>query len=167
LAARGRTGRRSRKPLVPSRVDACNPVLQAHPTWARDKHEGHRFPLLRLSPSGFFPPSRSVSRRPIWAGARGNNLLVGPGTPPGSKRRQRRCGRSRLGHGCHHTACRHCRAAAGKRRQRPWSGTRQRRRTTTKGSWRTGGARLEQGGGGPRILIQGCRDKKTHQVKRS
>jgi hypothetical protein len=30
-----------------------------------------------------FPPSRSVSRRPIWAGARGDNLLVGPGTPRG------------------------------------------------------------------------------------
>jgi hypothetical protein len=25
----------------------------------------------------------SVSRRPIWAGTRGDNLLVGPGTPPG------------------------------------------------------------------------------------
>jgi hypothetical protein len=37
---------------------------------------------LRLSPSGF-PPSRSVSRRPIWAGARGDNSLVGPGTPRG------------------------------------------------------------------------------------
>jgi hypothetical protein len=24
------------------RVDACNPLLQAHPTWARDEHEGHR-----------------------------------------------------------------------------------------------------------------------------
>jgi hypothetical protein len=71
------------RPLAPSRVDACNPLLQAHPTWARDKHEGTRFHLSRPSPSGFFPPSRSVSRRPIWAGARGNNLLVGPGTPPG------------------------------------------------------------------------------------
>jgi hypothetical protein len=30
-----------------------------------------------------FPPSRSVSRRPIWAGARDDNLLVGPGTPRG------------------------------------------------------------------------------------
>jgi hypothetical protein len=70
------------RPLAPSRVDACNPLLQAHPTWARDKHEGRGFPLLRLSPSGFLPPSRSVSRRPIWAGARGDNLLVGPGTPP-------------------------------------------------------------------------------------
>jgi hypothetical protein len=28
-----------------------------------------------------FPPSRSISRRPIWAGARGDNSLVGPGTP--------------------------------------------------------------------------------------
>jgi hypothetical protein len=24
----------------PSRVDGCNPLLQAHPTWARDEHEG-------------------------------------------------------------------------------------------------------------------------------
>jgi hypothetical protein len=69
------------RPLAPSRVDACNPLLQAHPTWARDKHEGRGFHLSRLSPSGFFPPSRSVSHRPIWAGARGDNLLVGPGTP--------------------------------------------------------------------------------------
>jgi hypothetical protein len=37
---------------------------------------------LRLSPFSF-PPSCSVSRRPIWAGARGDNLLVGPGTPRG------------------------------------------------------------------------------------
>jgi hypothetical protein len=64
-------------------VDACNPLLQAHPTWARDKYEGRGFPLLRLSPSGFFPPLCSVLRRPIWAGARGDNLLVGPGTPRG------------------------------------------------------------------------------------
>jgi hypothetical protein len=30
-----------------------------------------------------FPPLCSVSRQPIWAGARDNNLLIGPGTPPG------------------------------------------------------------------------------------
>jgi hypothetical protein len=50
------------RPLAPSRADACNPLLQAHPTWARDKHEGCGFPLLRLSPSGFSPlraPSRA------------------------------------------------------------------------------------------------------------
>jgi hypothetical protein len=76
-------GRRAHRPLAPSRADACNPLLQAHPTWARDKHEGRGFPLLRLSPSDFLPPSRSVSRRPIWAGAHGDNLLVGPGTPRG------------------------------------------------------------------------------------
>jgi hypothetical protein len=60
LPARGRTRRRARKPLAPSHADACNPLLQAHPTWARDKHEGRGFPLLRLSPSGF-PPLRAPS----------------------------------------------------------------------------------------------------------
>jgi hypothetical protein len=30
-----------------------------------------------------FPPLCSVSRRPIWAGTRSDNLLVGPGTPRG------------------------------------------------------------------------------------
>jgi hypothetical protein len=39
------------------------------------------FHLARPSPSGCLHPSRSVSRRPIWARARGDNLLVGPGTP--------------------------------------------------------------------------------------
>jgi hypothetical protein len=45
-------------------------------------------PLSRPSPATFLPPSRSASRRPIWAGARGDISLVGPGTPPVSKRRQ-------------------------------------------------------------------------------
>jgi hypothetical protein len=69
------------RPLAPSRVDACNPLLQAHPTWARDKHEGRGIPPLTPVSLRLLPPSRSVSRRPIWAGARGDNLLVGPGTP--------------------------------------------------------------------------------------
>jgi hypothetical protein len=62
-------------------VDACNPLLQAHPTWARDKHEGRGISTshARLPPAAF-PPSRSVSRRSIWAGAHGDSLLVGPGT---------------------------------------------------------------------------------------
>jgi hypothetical protein len=38
------------------------------------------FPPPSLS-GCLFPPSRSVSRRPIWAGARGDISLVGPGTP--------------------------------------------------------------------------------------
>jgi hypothetical protein len=39
------------------------------------------FPFTPVSQ--FFPPSCSISRRPIWAGTRGDNLLVGPGTPRG------------------------------------------------------------------------------------
>jgi hypothetical protein len=27
-------------------VDACNPLLQAHPTWARDEHEGRGIPTF-------------------------------------------------------------------------------------------------------------------------
>jgi hypothetical protein len=69
-------------------VDAFNPLLQAHPTWARDKHEGRGIPPLTPVSLRLPPPSRSVSRRPIWAGARGDNLLVGPGTPRVLKRRQ-------------------------------------------------------------------------------
>jgi hypothetical protein len=42
-----------------SRVDACNPLLQAHPTWARDEHEGRGIPTSltpvsdRLAPPPF------------------------------------------------------------------------------------------------------------------
>jgi hypothetical protein len=61
LAARGgRDG--ACRPLAPSHADTCNPLLQAHPTWARDKHEGRGFPLLHMSPFGFSPlraPSRA------------------------------------------------------------------------------------------------------------
>jgi hypothetical protein len=84
LAARGRgRDKRSREAArSPSRVDACNPLLQAHPTWARDKHEGRGISTSLLPRSGCLsPPSRSVSRRPIWAGARGDISLVGLGTP--------------------------------------------------------------------------------------
>jgi hypothetical protein len=63
-------------------VDACNPLLQAHPTWARDEHEGRGISTSLTPVSGHLsPPSRSASRRPIWAGARGDISLVGPGTP--------------------------------------------------------------------------------------
>jgi hypothetical protein len=41
-----------------------------------------------LPPAAFSPPSRSASRRPIWAGARGDDSLVGPGTPRVLKHRQ-------------------------------------------------------------------------------
>jgi hypothetical protein len=41
------------------------------------------FPFYACLPLAFLPPSRFVSRRPIWARARGDNLPVGPGTPRG------------------------------------------------------------------------------------
>jgi hypothetical protein len=59
-------------------MDACNPLLQAHPTWARDEHEGRGIPTS-LTPVS---PSRSASRRPIWAGARGDIHSSAQG-PPG------------------------------------------------------------------------------------
>jgi hypothetical protein len=69
----------TRKSLALSHADACNPLLQAHPTWAQDNTKAASFPFC-LSP---LPPSCSVLRRPIWAGTRGDNLLVGPRTPQG------------------------------------------------------------------------------------
>jgi hypothetical protein len=51
----GRDGARVR-PLAPSRVDACNPLLQGHPTWARDKHEGRGIPPLTPVSLRLLPP---------------------------------------------------------------------------------------------------------------
>ena len=83
----GRDGARVR-PLAPPRVDACNPLLQVHPTWARDKHEGRGFPPLRLSPSGFFPPFalRLAPTHLGWGTRR--HFTRRPRDPPVSKRRQ-------------------------------------------------------------------------------
>jgi hypothetical protein len=57
-----------------SLTNACNPTASASALGA-GQHEGRGFPLL------FLPALCSVSRRPIWAGTRSDNLLVGPGTP--------------------------------------------------------------------------------------
>jgi hypothetical protein len=56
-----------------TRVDACNPLLQAHPTWARDEHEGRGISTSLTPVSGHLAsPLRARPRaRPIWAGARG------------------------------------------------------------------------------------------------
>jgi hypothetical protein len=62
--------------LSPSRT-LVTPLLQAHPTWAQGNTKATGFPFFGC----LFPPSCSVSRRPIWAGARDDNLLIGPGTP--------------------------------------------------------------------------------------
>jgi hypothetical protein len=72
-------------------VDACNPLLQAHPTWARDEHEGRGIPTSLTPVSGRLAPSPLRTRpraRPIWAGARGDTHSSAQGTPPISERRQ-------------------------------------------------------------------------------
>jgi hypothetical protein len=57
----GRDGARVR-PLAPSRMDACNPLLQAHPTRARDKHEGRGIPPLTPVSLRLLSPLRALSR---------------------------------------------------------------------------------------------------------
>jgi hypothetical protein len=47
------------RPLAPSHADACNPLLQAQPTRARDKHEGRGFPLYACL---LVSPLRALSR---------------------------------------------------------------------------------------------------------
>ena len=66
-----------------SRVDACNPLLQAHPTWARDEHEGRGIPTSLTPVSGCLalPPSRSPSRSTHLGWGTRRHSLVGPGTP--------------------------------------------------------------------------------------
>jgi hypothetical protein len=61
----------ARDSLSLSLADACNPYCKRTHSGA-GQHE-----------AAVFPPLCSVSRQPIWAGARSDNLLVGPGTPRG------------------------------------------------------------------------------------
>jgi hypothetical protein len=72
-------------------VDACNPLLQAHPTWVRDEHEGRGIPTSLTPVSGRlapFPPSRSPTRSTHLGWGTRRHSLVGPRDPPVSKRRQ-------------------------------------------------------------------------------
>jgi hypothetical protein len=85
LAARGR-GRDTRSLDAArslSRVDACIPLLQAHPTWARDEHEGRGIPTSLTPVSGrlALPPSRSASRSTHLGWGMRRHSLVGLGTP--------------------------------------------------------------------------------------
>jgi hypothetical protein len=86
LAARGRG--RDRRSLGAarslSRVEACNPLLQAHPTWAWDEHEGREIPTSLTPVSGrlALPLQARPRARPIWAGARGDTHSSAQG-PPG------------------------------------------------------------------------------------
>jgi hypothetical protein len=76
--SRGRMGRRTGSHslfLSPSRT-LVTPTARA-PPWAQDN-----------TSRGFFPPLCSISRQPIWTGARSDNFTRRSRDPPGSKRRQ-------------------------------------------------------------------------------
>jgi hypothetical protein len=65
-----------------SRVDACNPLLQAHPTWARDEHEGRGIPTSLTPVSGHLasPFALGLASTHLGWGTR-RHSLVGLGTP--------------------------------------------------------------------------------------
>jgi hypothetical protein len=63
-------------------VDACNPLLQAHPTWARDEHEGRGIPTYLTLVSGHLasPFALGLALTHLGWGTR-RHSLVGLGTP--------------------------------------------------------------------------------------
>jgi hypothetical protein len=71
-------------------VDACNPLLQAHPTWARDEHEGRGISTSLTPVSGHLasPPFALAHALDPSGLGHAAHSLVGLGTPPVSKRRQ-------------------------------------------------------------------------------
>jgi hypothetical protein len=71
-------------------VDACNPLLQAHPTWARDEHEGRGIPTSLTPVSGRLasPPfALALALDPSGLG-HAATLTRRPKGPPVSERRQ-------------------------------------------------------------------------------
>jgi hypothetical protein len=68
-----------------SRVDACNPLLQAHPTWARDKHEGRGIPTSLTPVSGRLAPPPFVLALALDPSGLGHatTLTRRPKGPPG------------------------------------------------------------------------------------
>jgi hypothetical protein len=78
LAARenGLTHKALALSLSPMRTLVTPYCKRIHPPWAQDNTKAAGFPLL-FSPLPLCP----ISRRPIWAGTRSDNLLVGLGTP--------------------------------------------------------------------------------------
>jgi hypothetical protein len=72
-------------------VDACNPLLQAHPTWARDEHEGREISTSLTPVSGHLSPPFALglaSTHLGWGTRR--HFTRRPRDPPVSKRRQLR-----------------------------------------------------------------------------
>ena len=74
-------------PLAPlTRADACNPLLQAHPTWARDEHEGRgisaSLTTTRLRPPTSLSPPFALAHALDPSGlGHAAHSLVGLGTP--------------------------------------------------------------------------------------
>ena len=66
-----------------SRVDACNPLLQAHPTWARDEHEGRGTSTSLTPVSGHLasPPFALAHALDPSGLGHAAHSLVGLGTP--------------------------------------------------------------------------------------
>jgi hypothetical protein len=92
LAARGQG--RDRRSLEAarslSRVDACNPLLQAHPTWARDEHEGRGISTSLTPVSGHLTsPLRARPRVDPSGLGHAATFTRRLRDPPASKRRQR------------------------------------------------------------------------------
>jgi hypothetical protein len=72
-----------------SRVDACNPLLQAHPTWARDEHEGRGIPTSLTPVSGHLAsPLRARARVDPSGLGHAATFTRRLRDPPVSKRRQ-------------------------------------------------------------------------------
>ena len=91
MAARGRgRDRRSREAARSlSRVDACNPLLQAHPTWARDEHEGRGISTSLTPVSGHLTsPLRARPRVDPSGLGHAATFTRRLRDPPVSKRRQ-------------------------------------------------------------------------------
>jgi hypothetical protein len=81
LAAR--ENRPTRKSLALSHADACNPLLQAHPTWAQGNTKAAGFPFC-LSPS----PLRALSRADPSRLGHAATIYSSVQGPLGSKHRQ-------------------------------------------------------------------------------
>ena len=66
-----------------TRVDACNPLLQAHPTWARDEHEGRGISTSLTLGSGHLasPPFALAHALDPSGLGHAAHSLVGLGTP--------------------------------------------------------------------------------------
>jgi hypothetical protein len=64
-------------------VDACNPLLQAHPTWARDEHEGRGISTSLTPASGRLasPPFALAHALDPSGLGHAAHSLVGSGTP--------------------------------------------------------------------------------------